>query len=98
IKRLEDVPLKVEPLIHFEDAMPWNKRSRLLISEIVHVSPVRPLDLQDVPEPLRGDEACLRSFPLGNRIDDDSRTVSEETGKVLFFESALPDDLDDPAR
>ena len=82
VERREGLALVAHPLGDLEPEPPWDKRLRLRVGEVVEVRPVRALDLEHVPEPLRRQERGRGALPLRERVDDHGRPVGEELDRA----------------
>jgi hypothetical protein len=62
---------------HLEPSAPRDERRRLPVGQVVEVGPVGAADLQDVAEPLRGEEGGGGTLSLGDCGDHHSGAVDE---------------------
>ena len=76
-ERLQHGPVAEDPLIDLEPQVSRHQGLGLPVPETVHVPPVAPLLLQDVPEPPGRDQSDLRTGPGDDRVDDEGLAVDD---------------------
>ena len=69
------IALVVDAPRHLAAQVAGHKGLGLAVFQVEKVGPVAAADLQDVAEPLAGDERDLGALSLGDGIDDDRRPV-----------------------
>ena len=94
VERRHHGPGRVEPLRDAEAEVARRQRPRLLEQQVVERGPDLALDLQHVPEPVRGDEAGGRELPLDDRVGGHGGSV-DEVAHIRGFHARLAEDAPD---
>ena len=96
-ERDDDLPARIDPLLHLDPEIALDELRRLLPPEVVEARHAKVPELEHVPKAAGRDEAGERPLVLEDRVGRDRRAVPD-LGHVRPGEGGLVEDLRETAR